>query len=89
MLVALAVSQNHPLAHRQRVTPAEAMRDPLLVFCPRDYPAFRDMLTDWLREHRQRPRITGEYFRVSIFRLRLATCPASLRKFSQPQQTKA
>jgi DNA-binding transcriptional LysR family regulator len=57
----LAVNRNHPLARRQRVTPAEAAREPLLVFCPRDYPEYRDMLTGWLREHRQRPRITGEY----------------------------
>jgi LysR family transcriptional regulator, benzoate and cis,cis-muconate-responsive activator of ben and cat genes len=57
----LAVNQNHPLARRQRVTPAEAAREPLLVFCPREYPEYKDMLTDWLREHRQRPRITGEY----------------------------
>ena len=57
----LAVSQNHPFARRQRVTPAEVAREPLLVFCPRDYPEYRDMLTGWLREHRQRPRITGEY----------------------------
>ena len=57
----LAVSQNHLLARRQRVTPAEAAREPLLVFCPRDYPEYKDMLTGWLREHKQRPRITGEY----------------------------
>ena len=57
----LAVNQNHPLARRQRVTPAEVAREPLLVFCPRDYPEYRDMLIGWLREHRQRPRITGEY----------------------------
>jgi LysR family transcriptional regulator, benzoate and cis,cis-muconate-responsive activator of ben and cat genes len=57
----LAVNRNHPLARRQRVTPAEAAREPLLVFCPRDYPEYKDMLNGWLREHQQRPRITGEY----------------------------
>jgi len=57
----LAVNRNHPLARRQRVTPAEAAREPLLAYCQRDYPEYRDMLTGWLREHRQRPRITGEY----------------------------
>jgi hypothetical protein len=36
MLAAPAVNQNHPLAHLQRVTPSEAAREPLLVFCPRD-----------------------------------------------------
>jgi DNA-binding transcriptional LysR family regulator len=57
----LAVSRNHPLARRQRVTPAEVAREPLLAFCQRDYPEYRDMITGWLGEHRQRPRITGEY----------------------------
>jgi len=57
----LAVSRNHPLARRERVTPAEVAREPLLTFCQRDYPEYRNMLTGWLREHRQRPRITGEY----------------------------
>jgi DNA-binding transcriptional LysR family regulator len=57
----LAVNQKHPLARRQRVTPAEVGREPLLAFYQRDYPEYRDMLTGWLREHGQRPRITSEY----------------------------
>jgi DNA-binding transcriptional LysR family regulator len=57
----VAVNRNHPLARRSRVTPAEVAREPLLVFCQRDYPEYWDILTGWLREHRQRPRITGEY----------------------------
>ena len=57
----LAINQNHALVRRQRVTPAEVAREPLLVFCERDYPEYRDMLTVWLREQGQRPRITGEY----------------------------
>jgi DNA-binding transcriptional LysR family regulator len=57
----LAVSRNHALAGRHQVTPAEVAREPLLAYCQRDYPEYRDMLASWLREHRQRPRITGEY----------------------------
>ena len=57
----LAVSRNHPLARRSRVTPAEVAREPLLVFCQRDYPEYWDLITGWLRDHRQRPRIAGEY----------------------------
>ena len=57
----LAVNQNHRLARRSRVTPAEAAREPLLVFCQRDYPEYWDIITGWLRDHRQRPRIAGEY----------------------------
>jgi LysR family transcriptional regulator, benzoate and cis,cis-muconate-responsive activator of ben and cat genes len=57
----LAVNQNHALARRQRVTPAEVAREPLVVFCPRDYPEYRDLVNAWLRQHGQRPRITGEY----------------------------
>jgi DNA-binding transcriptional LysR family regulator len=57
----LAVNRNHPLARRSRVTPAEVAREPLLVFCQRDYPEYWDIITGWLRGHRQRPRIAGEY----------------------------
>ena len=57
----LAVNRKHPLARRQRVTPAEVAREPLLCFCRRDYPEYWDLITGWLREHRQRPRIAGEY----------------------------
>ena len=57
----LAVNRNHPLARRTRVTPAEVARESLLVFCQRDYPEYWDTITGWLREHQQRPRITGEY----------------------------
>ena len=57
----LVVNRNHPLAHRSQVTPAEVAREPLLVFCQRDYPEYWDSITGWLRDHRQRPRIAGEY----------------------------
>lgn len=57
----LAVPRNHPLARRSRVTPEEVAREPLLVFCQRDFPEYWDVVTAWLRTHRQRPAITGEY----------------------------
>jgi len=57
----LVVNSNHPLARRSQVTPAEVAREPLLVFCQRDYPEYWDIITGWLRAHRQRPRIAGEY----------------------------
>jgi len=57
----LAVNRNHPLAARSRVTPAEVAREPLLVFCRRDYPEYWEIVMGWLREHRQRPRVAGEY----------------------------
>jgi DNA-binding transcriptional LysR family regulator len=57
----LAVNRNHPLAQRKRVTPAEVAGQRLLAFCQRDYPEYWDLLTGWLREHRLRPRIAGEY----------------------------
>ena len=40
-------------------------REPLLVFCQRDYPEYWGIITDWLREHRHRPAIAGEYDGVS------------------------
>jgi DNA-binding transcriptional LysR family regulator len=61
----LAVNRNHPLARHSRVTPAEVAREPLLVFCQRDYPEYWGIITGWLREHQQRPAIAGEYDGVS------------------------
>ncbi len=43
------------------MTPAEVAAEPLLVFCQRDYPEYWDIITGWLREHRLRPQIAGEY----------------------------
>lgn len=57
----LAVNRKHSFARQQRVTPAEVAREPLLVFCQRDYPEYWDIITGWLRAHRQQPRIAGEY----------------------------
>lgn len=57
----LVVNQNHPLADRSEVTPAEVAGEPLLVFCQRDYPEYWDIVTKWLRGHRQRPHVAGEY----------------------------
>jgi DNA-binding transcriptional LysR family regulator len=61
----LAVSRNHPLARRSRVTPADVAREPLLVFSQRDYPEYWAIIAGWLREHQQRPTIVGEYDGVS------------------------
>jgi DNA-binding transcriptional LysR family regulator len=56
----LAVNRQHPLARRTHVT-AEVAREPLLVFCQRDYPEYWSAITGWLREHQQRPAVAGEY----------------------------
>jgi DNA-binding transcriptional LysR family regulator len=57
----LAVNRKHPLANRQRITPEQMAREPLLAFCQRDYPEYWEIITDWLNEHRQRPKLAGEY----------------------------
>ena len=57
----LAVNRQHPLARRKQVTAAEVAREPLLVFCQRDYPEYWQIITGWLREQQQRPVIAGEY----------------------------
>ncbi|HOX58161.1 MAG TPA: LysR family transcriptional regulator [Candidatus Paceibacterota bacterium] len=57
----LAVHRKHSLARRSRVTPAEVVREPLLGFCRRDYPEYWRFIDGWLRRHKQRPRIAGEY----------------------------
>lgn len=57
----LAVPREHVLARRSRVSAAEVAREPLLVFCQRDYPEYWATVTGWLRDHGQRARIAGEY----------------------------
>jgi len=57
----LAVGGRHPLALRTRVTPGDLSREPLLVFSQRDYPEYWEMILAWLRQHRLRPAIAGEY----------------------------
>ncbi len=57
----LAVPRPHPLATRPRVTPVEVAREPLLVFCQRDYPEYWELVGGWLRRHHQQFRIAGEY----------------------------
>ena len=57
----LAVSRNHRLARRSRVTPLQVAGEPLLVYSQSDYPEYWDTITGWLRDHRQQPTIAGEY----------------------------
>ena len=57
----VAVNRDHPLAQRKRNTPAEVAAEPLLLFCQRDYPEYWDIITGWLRGHRLRPKIAGEF----------------------------
>ena len=56
----LAVNRNHPLARRTQVTPAQVAREPLVVFCQKDYPDYWDIITRWLGCHRLQLRIAGE-----------------------------
>jgi DNA-binding transcriptional LysR family regulator len=57
----LAMHRDHPLARRRRVTPAEVAAQPLLAFCRRDYPEYWELVAGWLRQHRQRAALAGEY----------------------------
>jgi len=57
----LVGTRTHPLARRSQVTPAEVAREPLLVFCQRDYPEYWEIITGWLQQHKLRPQIAGEY----------------------------
>jgi integrase len=57
----LAVHRRHRLARLARISSANVAHEPLLVFCQRDYPEYWNIVTDWLREQRQRPAIAGEY----------------------------
>jgi CheY-like chemotaxis protein len=40
-----SANRKHPFFRRQCVAPAEVAREPLLVFCRRDYPEYRDIIT--------------------------------------------
>jgi LysR family transcriptional regulator, benzoate and cis,cis-muconate-responsive activator of ben and cat genes len=57
----LAVNRKHPFARREHLTPEEVAREPLLIYSRRDYPEYWEMITGWLRAHRQRLNIAGEY----------------------------
>jgi DNA-binding transcriptional LysR family regulator len=57
----VAVNRQHRLARRARVSAAEVAREPLLVFCRRDYPEYGSTITGWLREHGQRAAIAAEH----------------------------
>ena len=57
----VAVNRRHPLADRSKITPEDVAHERLLVFCQRDYPEYWDAVMRWLREHRQRPDIAGEF----------------------------
>lgn len=57
----VAVARGHPLAQRPRLAPAEVAGAPLLVLGRRDYPHYWATLGAWLRRHRLRPKLAGEY----------------------------
>ena len=57
----LAVNRRHPLARRSQVTPPEVAGEALLVYHQREYPEYWELISGWLRDHRQRPRVAGEY----------------------------
>ena len=57
----LALNEHSALCGRKKITPVEVAREPLLVFCHRDYPEYWSIVTGWLRQHRQCPKIAGEY----------------------------
>lgn len=57
----LATSAHHRLAQKDGLTRAEIAREPLLIYCQRDYPEYWEMISSWFRKDRQHPRIAGEY----------------------------
>ncbi len=57
----LALGRNHRLAGSSKITPGDLADEPMLAFCQRDYPEYWELLTEWIRRHRLRPRIFGEY----------------------------
>jgi len=57
----VAVSRNHRFAQQTRLTPLEAARESLLIYNQREYPEYWELVSAWLRQHRQRPTIAGEF----------------------------
>lgn len=57
----LAVGAQHPLATRRRVAPSALAGEALLGFDRRGYPEYWERVNGWLRAHRLRPRLAGEY----------------------------
>jgi len=61
----LVVNREHPLASQAKVSPVEVAGEPLLAFNRRDYPEYWEMIGGWLRQHRQKGRLAGEYDSLS------------------------
>ena len=57
----LAVNRQHPLAKLKRVTAADVAKEPLAILRRSEYPEYWDMISTWMRDEHQRPKIAGEY----------------------------
>ncbi len=56
----LAVAPNHPLARRRAVALADAVREPLIAYSPKDYPDYHDLLASVFSATKGRLRIVEE-----------------------------
>lgn len=57
----LVLKRNDALARQKQIAPAAAAKQPLLMFCKRDYPEYWELVIGWFRARRLRPQIAGEY----------------------------
>jgi LysR family transcriptional regulator, benzoate and cis,cis-muconate-responsive activator of ben and cat genes len=57
----VAVPHGHPLTRKRSLRAEDLKSGPLVLFCKKGYPEYWEHLAPWLREHRLRPRIAGEY----------------------------
>jgi DNA-binding transcriptional LysR family regulator len=59
--IRLAVSPNHPLAHRRVVSLADAAREPFVALTREEYPEYHEYLSAIFRSVKEKPRVVEEH----------------------------
>jgi DNA-binding transcriptional LysR family regulator len=57
----VALSRNHPFARKKSISAADLAHTPLLIYCQRGYPEYRDAVEAWFKSHHLKPQVAGEY----------------------------
>jgi DNA-binding transcriptional LysR family regulator len=67
----LAVSTDHPLARKRKVTPAHLDGERMLLLSRSDYPGYWREVTDYFRTHNINAKVAGEFDGIGSMRLGL------------------
>ncbi|MFK7910399.1 MAG: LysR family substrate-binding domain-containing protein, partial [Akkermansiaceae bacterium] len=67
----LAVSADHPLARKRKITPAHLDGERMLLLSRADYPGYWGEVTDYFRSHNINAKVAGEFDGIASMRLGL------------------